>query len=71
MTGLQTATDIVALVFMGIIILYALGMLVISLMVMKKINRAVNALEDRLDSLRELPFIGRRIFNSFKKKGFR
>lgn len=67
MTGLETAAVIVAIVFMGIIMLTFLVIMIAVLVVTKKTSRFIQSAQIKLDLISDLPNIGKRMFRTFKK----
>jgi hypothetical protein len=68
MTGLQTATDIVALAFMGIILLILFSLGIIGLVVRRKVSKVQSSVQKKIDMLERASSVGTTMFNIFKKK---
>jgi hypothetical protein len=68
MTGLQTATDIVALAFMGIILLILFSLGIIGLVVRRKVSKVQSSVQKKIDKLERASSVGTMMFNIFKKK---
>lgn len=68
MTGLQTATDIVALVYMGVMLLLVLVLLITGLVIKRKIARTQANIQAKLDLARHIPYVGRWLFTSSRGK---
>jgi hypothetical protein len=68
MTGLQTATDIVALAFMGIILLILFSLGIIGLVVRRKVSKVQSSVQKKIDKLERASSVGTTMFNIFKKK---
>jgi threonine/homoserine/homoserine lactone efflux protein len=67
MTGLQTATDIVAIVCMGVITITWFALLILAFVVRRKLNRMFDSLEELMDIVRGVPFIGKRMLSVVRR----
>ncbi|HET9098352.1 MAG TPA: hypothetical protein VFN51_01925 [Candidatus Saccharimonadales bacterium] len=68
MSGLQTATTIVELVFMGLYIIVLLGIMIGGLVAIRKLKKAQASLEDKLSSISNLTFLGSRLFGRRRRR---
>lgn len=68
MTGLETAGIIVAIVFMGLFMLTFLVVLIVALRVLRRVNRVVDSAQAKVDIVKEIPLIGKKVFRAAKKK---
>jgi hypothetical protein len=67
MTGLETATLIVGLVTMGLIILYTIVLLMVTLMLYRKISKTQAEVQEKLDMLSNIPSVGKMLFRAFTR----
>ena len=67
MSGLETATDILAIIFMSTITLTFLAFLVIALVLKRKVGRLIDSVQEKVDIVRDLPIIGKRVFRAAKR----
>jgi hypothetical protein len=68
MSDLQTATDIVALVFMGVILLLIVALGIYALMLKRKIKRTQAQVMAKVNMVKSLPFIGLSMLRAMFKK---
>jgi hypothetical protein len=68
MSDLQTATDIVALVFMGVILLLIVALGIYALMLKRKIKRTQAQVMAKVNMVKSLPFIGLAMLRAMFKK---
>lgn len=68
MSDLQTATDIVALVFMGVILLLIVALGIYALMLKRKIKRTQAQVMAKVNMVKSLPFIGLAMLRGMFKK---
>ncbi|HEY4161139.1 MAG TPA: hypothetical protein VGM08_03695 [Candidatus Saccharimonadales bacterium] len=68
MTGLQITTDVVAIVCMSVITITWLVFLVLAITLRRKANRLFDSAEEVIRSVRNIPFIGRRLFGALKRR---
>jgi hypothetical protein len=68
MSGLQTATDIVALAFMGSIILIMFGLLAAVLVIKHKVNTLHTMVQEKIDMVEKMATPLDWIAKNFKKK---
>lgn len=68
MTGLQIATDVVAIVCMSVITITWLVFLALAIAVRRKVNRLLDSAEGVIRVVRNLPFIGRQLFGALKRR---
>ena len=66
MTGLQTAFYIVGLVFMGINLILIIALLSAVLVIKSKINKVHDAINDRVDRVKDLTTKASLIFRTLK-----
>jgi len=67
-TGLQIATDVVAIVCMSVITITWLVFLALAIAVRRKVNRLLDSAEGVIRVVRNLPFIGRQLFGALKRR---
>jgi hypothetical protein len=68
MSDLQTATDIVALVFMGVILLLIVALGIYALLLKRKIKRTQAQVMAKVNMVKSLPFIGLSMLRAMFKK---
>ncbi len=68
MTGLETAAIIVAIVFMGVIMLTFIVILFAVLAATRKVTKLTRTAQAKVDMVKDIPYIGKRMFKAFKKK---
>ena len=64
MSDLQTATDIVALAFMGFITLVILAVVTGLLLLKRKVTKTKKDMQRKMAILRNLPVIGKEVFTA-------
>ncbi len=67
MTGLQIATDIVAIVCMSVITITWLVFLMLAISIRRRVSRLLDSTEEFMDVVRGLPYIGRRALRALWK----
>lgn len=67
MTGLQTAFDIVGLVFMGTMLLLMLVVIVAVLVIRRKVTHIQQQIEDKLHSARDIADKSEKVVRTLKK----
>lgn len=66
MSSLQEATDYVALVFMVVMLLALLVLVIVGLVVKHKISKAKHNIEEKVNIVTNLPYIGKHIIKAVK-----
>lgn len=67
MSDLQTATDIVALVFMGLLLLILLVVLIEIVRIRHKINQLEDNIKTKMNVAKHIPYIAKEAFMAVKQ----
>ena len=67
MTGLQTAFDVVGLVFMGVMLLLMMVVIVAVLLIRRKVTHIQQHIEDKLHTARDLAEKGEKVVRTLNK----
>lgn len=66
MTTLQEATDYVALIFFSVMIIAVLAFSVTAMVIKHKVTKAKQNIEDKINIITHLPYIGKHILQAVK-----